>query len=73
MWRLDLTDGPSQLVTLTLHLFQVNIVAVPCSQWRLRIHEVDMGMLHCGLMRHLGGKKGRQMVDVVHHLMEQPR
>lgn len=54
MWRLDLADGPSQLVTFTLHLFQVNIVAVPRSQWRLCVYEADVSMLHRGLMGHLG-------------------
>lgn len=56
VWRLDLADRPSQLVAFTLHLLQVNIVAVPRRQRRLGIYEADVSVLHRGLVRHLGSK-----------------
>lgn len=67
VWRLDLADRPSQLVAFTLHLLQVNIMAVPRRQRRLGIYEADVSVLHCGLVRHLGSKgdadKSQQLTD----------
>lgn len=43
---LDLTDGAGQLVPLALHLFEVDVVAVPCGQWRLCVDDADVSVLH---------------------------
>lgn len=80
--RLDLTDGAGQLVPFAL-LLQVQLVTVPCCQGRLGVHDADVSVLHCRLMRHQDmccseqvaegvvqqiNKGGSIKVSVTHHL-----
>lgn len=58
MGGLDLTDGAGQLVSLALDLLQVDIMAVPCGQRWFCVDDVDVGVIHCRLMRHLVGGRG---------------
>ena len=54
--RLDLADGAGQLVPFALHVLEVDVVAVSGGQRRLCVDDADVGVFHCGLMRHLGGR-----------------
>ncbi len=56
MGGLDLADGSGQLVPFALQVLAVDVVAVPCGQRRLCVDDADVGVLHCRLMRHLGGR-----------------